>query len=246
MTQDQLTQVLDKLRDDENYYGDFGKQFLSNSDIRSLLNDPLGFKKPIIGNPNLIQGAYFHTLVLEPGKLHRYKLIDVKSRNNNTYKELSDGEMCLLQHEADMLNFLSDRLMANSTARDLIRDVDVEYEVPGVLQLENEWWKLKADIKNNTQGLVCDLKTTSNLDKFRYSANEYNYDSQAYIYSSYFNLDFIFVVVEKPTGKIGIFDCSPQFLERGKNKVQEAVQQYNLFFKNKLFNPDEYFVSLTL
>ena len=89
MTQDQLTQVLDKLRDDENYYGDFGKQFLSNSDIRSLLNDPLGFKKPIIGNPNLIQGAYFHTLVLEPGKLHRYKLIDVKSRNNNTYKEIN-------------------------------------------------------------------------------------------------------------------------------------------------------------
>jgi len=126
MTQDQLTQVLDKLRDDENYYGDFGKQFLSNSDIRSLLNDPLGFKKPIIGNPNLIQGAYFHTLVLEPGKLHRYKLIDVKSRNNNTYKELSEGEMCLLQHEADMLNFLSDRLMANITDRDLIRDVDVE------------------------------------------------------------------------------------------------------------------------
>ena len=55
MTQDQLTQVLDKLRDDEHYYGDFGKQFLSNSDIRSLLTDPLGFKKPIIGNPNLIQ-----------------------------------------------------------------------------------------------------------------------------------------------------------------------------------------------
>jgi len=71
MTQEQLTQVLDKLRDDEHYYGEFGRQFLSNSDIRSLLNDPLGFKKPISNNPNLIQGAYFHTRGLEPGKLHR-------------------------------------------------------------------------------------------------------------------------------------------------------------------------------
>ena len=52
MTQEQLTQVLEKLRDDEHYYGDFGKQFLSNSDIRSLLTDPLSFKKPISNNPN--------------------------------------------------------------------------------------------------------------------------------------------------------------------------------------------------
>ena len=246
MTQEQLTQVLDKLRDDEHYYGEFGRQFLSNSDIRSLLNDPLGFKKPISNNPNLIQGAYFHTLVLEPGKLHRYKLIDVKSRNNNAYKELSDGEMCLLQHEADMLQFLSDRVMANSTARDLIRDVDVEYEVPGVLQLENEWWKLKADIKNNTQGLVVDLKTTSNLDKFRYSANEYNYDSQAYIYSKLFGYEFVFIVIDKTTHQLGIFDCSPEFYERGKDKVQRAAEQYKLFYKSEDFDPQQFFINQTL
>ncbi len=28
-------EIIDKLRDDEHYYGDFGKQYLSNSDIQT-------------------------------------------------------------------------------------------------------------------------------------------------------------------------------------------------------------------
>lgn len=239
-------EILHNLEDDEKYYGDYGKQFLSNSDIRALLNDPLNFKKPIVGNPNLIKGGYFHTLVLEPEKLERYKIIDASTRNTKIYKELSGGEMCLLQKEADELQLLRDKLMANNVCRELIQDIDVEYEVPGIIQLEDEWWKLKADIVNNTQSFVVDLKTTSNLDKFKYSAREYNYDSQAYIYSSYFKKDMIFVVVDKQTHKIGIFDCSPEFLERGKEKVQRAVEQYRLFYKDQDFDPAQYVITKTL
>ncbi|MEN8836175.1 MAG: PD-(D/E)XK nuclease-like domain-containing protein [Polaribacter sp.] len=239
-------EILKNLDDDEKYYGDYGKQFLSNSDIKALLNDPLNFKKPIVGNPNLIKGGYFHTLVLEPEKLERYKIIDASTRNTKIYKDLSGGEMCLLQKEADELQLLRDKLMANNVCRELIQDIDVEYEVPGIIQLEDEWWKLKADIVNNTQGFVVDLKTTSDLDKFRYSAKLYNYDSQAYIYSSYFKKDMIFVVVDKQTHKIGIFDCSPEFLERGKEKVQRAVEQYRLFYKDQDFDPAQYIITKTL
>ena len=239
-------EILKNLDDDEKYYGDYGKQFLSNSDIKALLNDPLNFKKPIVGNPNLIKGGYFHTLVLEPEKLERYKIIDASTRNTKIYKDLSGGEMCLLQKEADELQLLRDKLMANNVCRELIQDIDVEYEVPGIIQLEDEWWKLKADIVNNTQGFVVDLKTTSDLDKFRYSARLYNYDSQAYIYSSYFKKDMIFVAVDKQTHKIGIFDCSPEFLERGKEKVQRAVEQYRLFYKDQDFDPAQYIITKTL
>jgi hypothetical protein len=239
-------EVLHNLKDDEKYYGDYGKQFLSNSDIGALLTDPLNFKEPIVGNPNLIKGGYFHTLVLEPDKLERYKIIDASSRNTTAYKELSGGEMCLLQKEADELQLLRDKLMANNVCRSLIQDIDVEYEVPGLIELEDEWWKLKADIVNNTEQYVIDLKTTSNIEKFSYSARDYNYDSQAYIYSSYFKKDMIFIVVDKQTHKIGIFDCSPEFLERGKEKVKKAVEQYKLFYKNKDFDPKQYLITKTL
>ena len=246
MKKTQIKKVLKELEDDEKYYGDFGKQFLSNSDIKSLLENPDEFHQKQEGNPNLIKGAYFHTLVLEPDKLHRYKLIESSTRNTNTYKELSGGEMCLLQKEADELELLRDRLMTNTAAKDLIIDVDVEYEVPGVIKLADEWWKCKTDIKNNTQGLIVDLKTTSDLLNFDRSARNYNYDSQAFIYSSYFNMDFIFLVIDKKSKKIGIFDCSPQFLQRGKDKVEQAAEAYRLHHKNDDFNMDEYFISKTL
>ena len=246
MTKTELNKVLHKLDDDEQYYGEFGRQFLSNSDIKSLLEDPLSFKQPIVGNPNLVKGSYFHTLVLEPDKLERFKIIDAATRNTKKYKDLSGGEMCLLEKEADELNQLRDKLLGVTAARELIQDIDVDYEVPGVQELEGEWWKLKADIVNNTQGYVIDLKTTSDIDKFSYSAKVYNYDSQAYIYSTYFKMDFLFIVICKKSKKIGIFDCSQQFLESGKEKVQKAVEQYRLFYKDENFNPAEYFISKTL
>lgn len=38
-------EIIEKLRDDNHYYGEFGKQYLSNSDIDILLNDdPLKLK----------------------------------------------------------------------------------------------------------------------------------------------------------------------------------------------------------
>ena len=40
-------QILKRLRNDEDYYGDFGKQYLSNSDIDYLLNNTLKVKQPM-------------------------------------------------------------------------------------------------------------------------------------------------------------------------------------------------------
>jgi hypothetical protein len=34
-------EILEKLKDDEHYYGEFGRNFISNSDIRTLMTNPL-------------------------------------------------------------------------------------------------------------------------------------------------------------------------------------------------------------
>ena len=39
-------EILKKLEKDENYYGKFGKQYLSNSDISTLLKNPLALHTP--------------------------------------------------------------------------------------------------------------------------------------------------------------------------------------------------------
>jgi hypothetical protein len=141
---------------------------------------------------------------------------------------------------------MTDKMMSNEFCRDLIRGSNIEYERPGITELEGEMWKGKADIVNHDEKLIIDLKTTSDLSKFRYSASKYNYDSQAYIYSSLFGYEFMFIVIDKKTHQIGIFDCSPQFYETGQDKVKRACEAYDLFYKTDSFDPKQYFISKTL
>jgi hypothetical protein len=128
----------------------------------------------------------------------------------------------------------------------LIRGKDVVYEQPGITELEGLQWKGKADIVNHEEGLVIDLKTTGDIEKFRWSASKYNYDSQAYIYSKLFGYEMLFIVIDKNTHQIGIFDCSPEFYSRGADKVQQAAEQYKLFFQNPDFDPTNHFINKTL
>ena len=241
-----MDKIIEKLRDDKHYYGDFGKQYLSNSDIKTLLTNPLALGKPSEPRPAFLVGGYFHTAILEPDKLKKYKVIPSTTRNTKAYKEMSGGELCLLQHEVDAIEKLTDKMLSNKICESLIRDNNTEYETPGIKELEGHMWIGKADIINHNEKLVIDLKTTSDLNKFRYSAAKFNYDSQAYIYSKLFGYEMIFIVIDKSTEQIGIFDCSPEFYERGQDKVARAVQAYELFYKSEDFDPSQYFINQTL
>ena len=242
-------QILQKLRNDEDYYGDFGNQFLSNSHISKLLKDPLRVFEPSKQSPAFAVGGYFHTCILEPDKLEKFKVIKSNTRNTKEYKELSGGEICLLEHEVDDILLMRDKVMANDICADLIMGTDGklnDLEEPGVVELYGNTWKGKADIVNHNEQLVIDLKTTGDIDKFKWSANKFNYDSQAYIYSKLFGYEMLFIVIDKTTHQIGMFDCSPQFYERGEEKVSKASEAYDLFYKTKDFDPKQYFISKTL
>ena len=245
-------QILKKLKEDEHYYGTFGKQYLANSDISTLLNNPLQLGKPSKPNPNFLMGGYFHTAILEPEKLASFKIVESTSRNTKQYKEISGGEMCLLQSEADNINLMTDKLEANDICRDLISnehkhaDLLNEYEKPMIKEIEGVMWKGKADIINHEEKLVIDLKTTGDIDRFQWSAKKFNYDSQAYIYQQLFGYEMLFIAIDKKTHQIGMFDCSPKFYKSGKDKVIKAIEVYDLFYKTDDFDPAQYFINKTL
>jgi hypothetical protein len=248
-------QILQKLKIDEDYYGDFGNQFLSNSHVGKLLNDPLNIFKPLKPSPAFLIGGYFHTCILEPDKLKKYKVVKATTRNSKAYKDIAGGELCMLEHEVDMVELMRDKMMDNDICRDLIQGDSIydanakdmiEYEVPMITELFGQTWKGKADIVNHEEKLIIDLKTTADINKFQYSANKYNYDSQAYIYSKLFGYEFLFIVIDKSTHQIGMFDCSPKFYERGEDKVRRASEAYDLFYKTEEFDPKQYFISKTL
>ena len=242
--------IIEKLRQDEHYYGDYGKQFLSNSDISILLKNPRLLKEDKPKTSAMVIGGYFHTAILEPDKLEQFKIVKSTTRNTKHYKEMSGGEICLLQHEVDKIELMRDAVMDNEVCKDLILGSDfertVDYEVPAVKEIHGNMWKGKADIINHDEKLIIDLKTTSDIDRFRWSASKFNYDSQAYIYSSLFGYEMMFMVIDKETLQIGLFDCSPAFYESGEDKVRKATDAYELFYKTDDFDSKQFLITKTL
>ena len=165
----------------------------------------------------------------------------VKAFNNKTNEELEiscTGFFVAIGHKPNT-DIFKDFLKLDETGY-------IEYEQPGIGEISGANWKGKADIVNHDEKLIIDLKTTADINKFRWSASKYNYDNQAYIYQKLFGYEMVFIAIDKKTNQIGIFDCSPQFLEKGKEKVEQAVEAYNLFYKNSDFDPQQFFINQTL
>ena len=61
-----------------------------------------------------------------------------------------------------------------------------------------------------------------------------------------FGYELVFIVIDKSTHQLGLFDCSEDFLQSGQNKVAKAVQAYNEFFVNSGVDLNQYFLTKTL
>ena len=240
--------AIEMLRDDANYYGDFGKQYLSNSDIGTLLKDPSQFGVTRPDNQNFAKGRYFHQLILEPSKAENVHYVTASTRTTKVYKQYcedNDLPFALLESEVEEIQKLVTKMLSNYTFFDDIRNEGNEYEVPAVGDIKGETWKGKADIVH--PDMIIDLKTTSNIDDFKWSARKYNYDSQAYIYQSLFGKPLVFYAIEKATGRLGIYRPTEDFLKRGEEKVVQAIDIYRKFFAdNASENINDYYIEQEL
>ena len=236
--------VIELLRDDKQYYGGVGKQYLSNSDIGTLLKNPEEFGVSRPDNKNFAEGRYFHQLILEPEKAKDVVWVDAASRNTKAYKEFieeSGMEVALLRTEKDTIEALVDKMRSNLDFFELIHAKGNIFEMPNIMtyssvsdDLENHsltQWKGKADIVH--KDYVIDLKTTSNLDDFKWNARKYNYDSQAFIYQKLFGKPMMFLVIEKQTGRMGMFTGNQDFYDRGQDKMHRAIEVYHKFFSEE-------------
>lgn len=229
-----LIEVVNNLKDDSKYYGTYGKQWLSNSDIGTLLKNPKNFRKPQQETKAMIEGRYFHTAMLEPHKLDDFVCLTLASRNTKAYKDYvaaNDKEIYLLAKEVQSLNIIVDVMKNNHKMRNAIYDKSNFYEVPMVKEIGGVKWKGKADIVCKDQ--LIDIKTTSDISKFKFSARKYNYDSQAYIYQQLFGKPLVFYVIDKLTQDLGIYEPSSDFLNYGEEKVMKAIEVYNTFYNEE-------------
>jgi hypothetical protein len=236
MAEVNIEEAIKRLQSDNEYYGEFGSQFLHNSDIYTFLNNPQEYGQPKADTVPMMFGRAFHEQVLFNDCSQDY--IDASTRNTKIYKQQLDDngvDLMLLKKEYDDIVNLKDVAKNHPVINQVLSDSNIEKEVPNLGSLSDSGilWACKADIVTNEY--VYDLKTTSSLSGFRYSSKTYNYDSQAYIYSTMFQKPMRFLVIEKGTGCVGLFDTSDEAYNRGYEKVLQAEEIYKKYF---LYNKD--------
>lgn len=251
--------IIEQLKDDEQYYGEYGQQFLSNSDVKVLKTESSAkefrsakkFTETEL--KNLEMGKYFHQLLLEESKAKNFPMVDVKTRSNNEYKQyLEDNnlEYALRTSEAQDIKDLADWVLnpkseyGSDRVRDLLNNPMALKEQPSIMELHGHWWKGKADlitIDNDGQYVIIDLKTTGSnpSDINIYRMRDFGYDSQCYLYKELFGMDFKFIFFGKKqkindAGEIyyDIEEITPSedTIESGKMAVMNALANYNKFF----------------
>ena len=229
-------EILAQMYDDTFYYGHLGKHALSSSSLKMILKSPKTYRNVTkYGDPNgdspaLAAGKLAHWMVLEPHKIDELHFVDASTKNTKIYKEAKEqyGEVFLTK-ERSAAERLTDAIFRNEAALQLL--TDSEFEVPEIAMLNGLPFRGKADI---IQGdTIIDYKTTAELSGFKWSADKYGYDLQAYMYLRLFNKKkFTFLVIDKASTDIGIFETTDDFIAKGEQKFIQAVDNYKYFFQD--------------
>jgi hypothetical protein len=235
-------ELLAEMHDDSFYYGYLGQNALSSSSIKTLINSPKTYyftTKYGSGETQALRdGKLFHTMILEPEKLKDIVFVDAATKASKEYKLAKEtGKEVYTKTEKKAAERLCDALLRNEAVKEYL--TTAEFEVPQIAMIDGIPIRAKADIlKGNT---IIDLKTTTGIKDFRYSADKYSYDLQAWLYREMFGVDnFVFVVIDKGSLDIAIFECSDEFYEKGKQKFEQGVSNYKYFFQTEGVDLDQY------
>lgn len=243
-----MDNIIKLLSDDNEYYRGVGKNYLSNSDIGVLLSNPQDYGKTRQDDKSLAEGRLFHQLLIEPEKAVNVEYVDVATRTTKAYKdylETHNLSFCLLSKEVDDIKYLTKKMIGNIQFYEDIYKTDNKYEVPNVGEIHGHMWKGKADIV--CSDMIIDLKTTSDINGFKWSAKKYNYDSQCYIYQCLFNKPLVFYVIDKTSGQLGIFRPSENFVKNGEQKVIRALEVWDKYYgSNPTCDIDDHYIDEVL
>lgn len=242
-------ELLEKMLDDEFYYNYLGKVALSSSSCTKLLDSPRKYELSLRGYTEMTEalkmGSLIHYKILEPHKFNEMVFIDVKGKNSKVFKmavEQHGVRNTYTVHDRFMAEELADVFLNNSRCLDMLHHSRTE--VPAIGEIDGLPFRAKSDILGD--GYIVDLKTTSSdLKSWKYSADKWNYDMQTYIYCTLFDIPydcFTFVVLDKMSKGLGIFECSKDFYLRGKFKTEQAIQIYRDYFIDKKKEPSEFYL----
>ena len=235
-------EILQKMADDSFYYGHLGQHALSSSSLKKLLESPKAYQASLSKSEShqaFRDGRLIHLAILEPEKMDDLIVLEgTKARKEFKQATAEHGDhVVYTRSEVDSAYWVAEAIKENNEAQFLLDGCI--YEQAGVGEIEGLPFRAKADAINVDAGIIVDLKTTSSdVNDFHWAAKNYSYDLQAALYLEIFGAnEFVFLVINKSSKDIGIFECSAEFIERGQDKIRHAISVYKQYFNQP--NTDE-------
>jgi len=243
---------IDKLQDDEFYFGDEGGRFLSKSKVKTLITDPKNLFAPSEKTIHMHLGTYLHQLLIEPSLANVEHIYDGATRKNKGYQVMKaelieagdENPMIALKSEVEMIDRLVAKMKAHPYMSDHIYELGNKYEVANIMEVGGVLVKGKTDII--TESMNIDIKTTGDISRFRWSAKDFYYDVQAYLYRLLFDRPMVFFVACKKTEALGVFNCSEDFYKNGERRFLKAVENYKKYYIDKELVLDNFLITDTL
>jgi len=180
-------------------------------------------------------GRAFHLAILEPEVFsEQVAIYDGKTKRGKAWDEFSEtnkGKDIITEIEFECIKGMETALVGNE---EIIEFLVGKKEVAMVWEdsLSSVRCKGKVDILNGNT--IVDIKTTqdASFEAFRRSAYKYGYNRQAAFYLDGFGAkEFVFIVIEKKAPyNIGVYHCSDDFIESGRNEYSSLLMDYKKYF----------------
>jgi len=240
-----------------------GREYFSPSQLKKLYISIGSFvsylNKSYVSSPQMELGSAIHKRLLEPYLFdEQYIVIDdteicaqIGGKRPKATKAYTEwyADFQLLHHDKIILStedsFIIEKIYEVADASGILDTVFnggiAETEVKKIVKDYDVPFNALAIIDYDSKDFSYDLKTTSKpLHKFKYDANELGYDIQAALTNSINGKPFVFIVVQTVEPfDIGVFTCSKAFLDRGKEKINKALknyEEYNEICVNQVLN----------
>jgi len=202
-------------------------------------------------------GSAVHMLALEPERFHDRYLIETGPINPSTQKPYGrdtkrfEAWLDIRKTETDKTVLIYDefessmaiaeafqahpeilRIMAADAEKIYERGYEMSYLVEGQEPIRI---KCKPDCVIPSEGLIIDLKTTSDPhpDVWKWSAEDYGYHRQAAIYlqamEAYYGRPFRFlfgVVRSRAPYEVGVYELDDDSISRGWAQVEDLIAEY--------------------
>jgi hypothetical protein len=235
----------------------YANKALSHSRLSCLAQNPMEFKMRYVDDPPTLppkesdafaMGHAVHCLALEPEKFdERFAAAPKVDRRTTAGKirwaeHLEDSKDKIVIDEQDYADAIACVQALNNHAEfATIMAQPRRVEVPFEFDLFGHRFKAKPDCIIDSMKLILDIKTTDDASphRWQWSAVDYGYHRQAYIYQQAVQLEtnewyrFIFAVVEKPKPStrgipptVALYELDPDTVRMGLEDSAGLVLQY--------------------